>query len=251
MAKNFKNYFSSQSTDYSLFRPSYPEAMIKWLVDQSRAYDLAWDGATGSGQTARQLAPYFKQVIATDASQSQIDNATPCEGVEYRVMRSESSGLQTGTVDLITIAQAAHWFDMKAFNEEAARILKPGGFIALWCYELMEIDAEIDELVQHLYSQVLGRDYWPPERQLVEEGYQSLLFPFDEVSPPRFDMKLNWSFDHLIGYLGTWSAVQRYKDEKGEDPVGLIAKDLQRAWKKQQPVKSIRWPVSMRAGSWS
>ena len=248
MSEEFKDWFSARSIDYSAFRPDYPHAMIKWLVDQSPRRDLAFDGATGSGQTARALAPFFKRVVASDASSSQIDNAAPCEGVEYRVARCEASGLDDHSVDLLTIAQAAHWLDMEAFNKEVARVMKKEGIVAIWCYQLLRTNTGIDALIDELFADILGDKYWPPERALVEQGYQSLAFPFEEVTAPNFDMCASWSLDHLIGYLGTWSAVQRYKDDRGEDPVARIGSRLQAAWEKGDPVKQMSWPVSMRAG---
>ncbi len=251
MTDEFKNYFSAQSSSYSVYRPHYPPELINWLVAQSRAQDLAFDVATGSGQTAHMLADRFARVIASDASKAQIDNAVPCKGVEYRVERAEQSGLADGSVDLLTVAQAAHWFDMEAFNKEAARILKPEGFIAIWCYGLMEITPQIDQLVWTLYEDILGDDYWAPERKIVESGYKTLPFPFPEVTPPSFKMVQNWSLEHLLGYLGTWSAVQNYKQEKGIDPVSLVSSELRQVWNSGEAVKLVHWPVGMRAGRWS
>ncbi|HJT44865.1 MAG TPA: class I SAM-dependent methyltransferase, partial [Chthoniobacterales bacterium] len=118
----FKDHFSKQAADYAKFRPRYPRAMFEYLGTLAPTRDLAWDCATGNGQAAVELASIFQGVIATDASATQIANAEPHENVEYRVASAEESGLESSSIDLIMVAQALHWFDLKKFHAEARRI---------------------------------------------------------------------------------------------------------------------------------
>ena len=68
--------------------------------------------------------------LATDASADQIAQARPLDRVHYRVAVAEASGLGAGSVDLVPVAQAAHWFRLPAFHAEARWVLTPGGAVA-------------------------------------------------------------------------------------------------------------------------
>lgn len=165
----------------------------------------------------------------------------------YGVALAEESGLQTGTVDLVTVAQALHWFDLPRFYAEVRRVLVPGGVIAVWSYQLASVDARVDRVIRHLHGDVVGA-YWPPERALVERGYASLFFPFEEISPPPLLMEETWDLAQLVGYLGTWSAVARYREKTRGDPIEQVRPDLERAWGDPEGHRVVRWPLSLRAG---
>jgi SAM-dependent methyltransferase len=186
-------------------------------------------------------------VIATDASEKQIAHAPRRSGMTYRVVLAEDSGLETETVDLITVAQALHWLDLPRFYAEVSRVLVPGGVIGVWSYQLASVDAKVDRVIHHLYADVVGAD-WPPERALVERGYAGLPFPFAEISPPAFLMEETWDLTQLAGYLGTWSAVQRYRERTRGDPIERVLPDLERAWGDSEGTRVIRWPLRLRAG---
>jgi SAM-dependent methyltransferase len=243
---NFKDHFSKQSADYAIFRPRCPQELFTYLASVAPTRGLAWDCGTGNGQAAVGLASVFDRVIATDASEKQIANAEPHEHVEYRVAPAENSGIQSGTIDLIMVAQALHWFDLDRFYAEARRVLEPGGVLAASAYNLLHIDPAIDEVVNRYYYEVVG-PFWPPERKLVEQ-FADLPFPFREIDPPKFEMTAHWNLDHLLGYLRTWSSTQRFTATKGTDPLDQITDDLRRAWGKPQQTRSVSWPLVVRIG---
>lgn len=248
MNGNFKDHFSAHSDSYSQYRPDYPPTLFEYLASLYPSHHIAWDCATGSGQAARQLAGHFERVIATDASRNQILAATPCDRVEFRVAPAEHSGLADASVDLVTVAQALHWFDLNAFYSEAKRVLKPGGVLAVWSYNLLKIDPAIDAVIEQLYHQIL-QGYWPAERVQVEQGYADLPFPFTHPSSlPNFAMTANWDLPHLLGYLGTWSAVQRMRRATGEEPLDQIYPQLARQWGEPSRSRKVRWPLSIRVG---
>ncbi|MCG8433115.1 MAG: class I SAM-dependent methyltransferase, partial [Gammaproteobacteria bacterium] len=193
MGGEFKDHFSGHARDYALYRPDYPGALYQFLLEETSGNACAWDCGTGNGQVACALQPHFKKVIATDASIEQISAASRKDGIEYRVCLAESSGIKESSVDLITVAQALHWFDFDAFYSEAKRVLKPSGVIAVWTYGLHQISNDVDPISERFYKDIVG-EFWPPERRFVEEGYSSIPFPFDELSVPGFEMSVNWDF---------------------------------------------------------
>lgn len=248
MQNSFKDLFSSDPAGYSRYRPGYPPALFAYLASLTGNHEHAWDCATGSGQAARRLAAHYSRVSATDASGSQIAAALPLHNVEYRVAAAEQSGLADASVDLVTVAQALHWFDLDEFYKEVKRVLKPGGVLAVWSYNLLKIDPTIDPIIDRLYHDTL-RGYWPAERQRVERGYAGLPFPFaPPPSLPPFAMTASWDLRHLLGYLGTWSAVQGMQQETGENPLERVYPELLQAWGNPDRPRPVAWPLSIRIG---
>jgi len=243
----FRDHFSSASPAYAAFRPTYPAELFRMLAERAPGRRLAWDCATGSGQAALGLAGQFKRVVATDASRAQVASATPHPAVAYRVAPAEASGLADGTVDLVTAAQALHWFDIPGFFAEARRVLVPRGAIAVWCYGLMTISPEVDREVARFYSETVG-PYWPTERALVEAGYRTIDFPFEEFPVPEMAIEAQFDLRRLAGYLGTWSATLRFREDQGADPVGPLIDSLRSLWGPSEQGRAVRWPLSIRAG---
>jgi ubiquinone/menaquinone biosynthesis C-methylase UbiE len=243
----FKDHFSRQAADYAKFRPRYPSELFEYLGTVAQSRTLAWDCATGNGQAAVELAEVFDRVIATDASEKQIANAQPHARVEYRVAPAENSGLQSETVDLIMVAQALHWFDLHLFYAEARRVLKPDGVLAASAYNLLKSEPAIEEVVNRYYYQVVG-PFWPPERELVEK-FEKLPFPFPEIKTPSFEMVAQWNLEHLVGFLRSWSATQRFIAAIGRNPLEEIADELRDAWGDARQTRRVIWPVTLRVGS--
>ncbi|HET7234786.1 MAG TPA: class I SAM-dependent methyltransferase [Longimicrobium sp.] len=239
----FKDHFSTQSDAYARFRPTYPPGLFDWLAEISPARDRAWDCATGNGQAAVELARHFAQVIATDASEKQIRNAFAHPRVRYHVAPAEEPAIDAESVDLVTVAQAIHWFNMPRFHQQVDHVLKPGGILAVWAYGLFRSTPAIDEIVLRLYRDIVGA-YWPPDRGMIERGYVEVNLPFEPVDPPPFEMRLDWSADDLIGYIGTWSSVQGFKNHRGYDPVDHVRGELVAAW--GGGVRTARWQLILK-----
>ena len=242
----FKDHFSAHAADYAKFRPRYPKELFRWLASAAPGTELAWDCATGNGQAAVELADVFERVIATDASESQVRNAEAHRRVEYRVAPAEGSGLVSNTLDLVTVAQALHWFDLERFYAEVRRVLKPHGLLAAWAYKLTKIDPTIDAVVDQYYSDIVGA-YWPAERVLVEK-FEELSFPFPEIATPPFEMVAQWNAEHLVGYLRTWSATQRFVAANQRDPLKDIEGNLRSAWGNAEQLRPVSWPLVVRVG---
>ncbi len=244
---NFKNYFSTQAAYYAKYRPTYPRPLFEYLHSVAPQHTQAWDCATGNGQAARGLAPFFKHVIATDESDAQIANATKHENITYRVADAANTNIPDCSIDLVTVAQALHWFELKKFYEEVRRVSRPGGIIAVWSYNLLNISPDLDQMILRYYSDVVGT-YWPPERIMIEDGYRSLFFPFTELNAPTLAMKAEWSLDELLGYLRSWSATQRFIEASGIDPLINFAEELRKAWDAPEEKKLLTWSLSIRVG---
>jgi ubiquinone/menaquinone biosynthesis C-methylase UbiE len=243
----FKDYFSAQSEVYVKSRPHYPDELFKFLASLVPVHNLAWDCATGNGQAAIALANYFNKVIATDGSEQQIKNAVPHEKVKYAVALADNSGIESGTVDLVTIASALHWMDFELFYKEVNRVLKPGGVFAGWAYYKSYIDEAIDPLVKYLVKDILG-EYWPPERAYITKYYNTIPFPFKKIEIPSFETSVIANFDFLIGYFQSWSSTQQYIKINQKDPVDLIRKDLENAWGNLSSTKKITWDIILKVG---
>ena len=248
MPKSFTDHFAAVSTNYADFRPRYPAALFDWLADIAPARALAWDCAAGSGQASPDLAERFEQVVATDASRAQIEAVAPHPRVTYRVAPAQASGLKDRSVDLVTVAQALHWFDLNAFYTEVERVSKPDAVLAVWTYGLHRVDnGAIDTAIRHFYTETVG-PYWPPERTHVETGYRDLPFPFTELTAPTFAMTAEWSLPQLLGYLRSWSATGRFIREHSTDPVLALGERLAPIWGNAELRRIITWPLSLRVG---
>jgi ubiquinone/menaquinone biosynthesis C-methylase UbiE len=244
----FKDHFSRLAAQYAQFRPRYPGALFDFLLKTSPARKRAWDCACGSGQATLDLAERYESVIATDASAQQIAAATAHPRVTYAVAHAEESGLETNSVDLVTVAQSLHWFDRPQFYAEVQRVLHPNGVLAVWTYGMPRLnDVNLDRILQTYYRDTVG-DYWPPERRYVDDGYRSLEFPFTEIPGPSLSMRENWTRQQFLGYLRSWSATARYVDARGDDPVVPVSEQLAPIWGDPQRARAVSWPLSLRLG---
>ena len=243
----FKDHFSGHAGIYREARPTYPDALFDWLAAQAPARALAWDAGCGNGQASVALAARWARVHATDPSATQIASAEARPNIDYRVEPAEQCSLADASADLVTVAQALHWFDLARFHAEVRRVLKPAGVFAAWTYADCRVDSAIDAVKDRLYIDLTG-PYWPGERVHVESGYHDLPFPFEELAAPPFAMCMQWDAAQFLAYLRSWSASQRYLKDKGEDPVALVEADLRAAWGDASIARTVRWQFHLRAG---
>jgi SAM-dependent methyltransferase len=247
MLCSFEDKFSSHAEIYARYRPTYPAALFERLADAAPGRELAWDCGTGNGQSAIALAPYFNRVIATDGSERQIAHARRHQRVHYRVALSEASGIPENSLDLITVSQALHWFDLHRFYDETKRVLKPKGVIAAWCYDSTIIDPAIDRLLDR-YARTTLEQFWSPGARLTHDHYRGIPFPFTELTFPSFTAETCWHLSDLIGYLTSWSATQQFVRINGYSAVDELKHELYPVWGDPSSPRRIQWPLYLRVG---
>jgi len=241
------NHFAPVAAAYAQFRPRYPAPLYEWLAGIAPGTGRAWDCACGSGQASVDLATRFARVDATDASAEQLAQAPADPRVHYGVASAESSGFDGATFDLVTVAQALHWFDCPRFYAEAKRVLKPDGVLAAWSYGICSIEpCDGNDALQDFYTNVVG-PYWPAERHHVDEAYRGLVFPEPRLPAPPFALQAAWTLGELAGYVRSWSATARYTAVNGEDPVPGLESTLLRVWGDPAVRHTVRWPLTVLA----
>ncbi|WP_299533002.1 class I SAM-dependent methyltransferase [Ulvibacterium sp.] len=245
--KRPKDKFSKQSEAYKKFRPTYPHALYSEILKWVQNRDTCWDCGTGSGQVASELSPYFRTVFATDISQKQLQNAGNRDNVIFKVERSENTSFADNQFDLITVAQAIHWFDMAAFHKEVRRVAKNGCVLAVWGYGLLRISPAVDRLMDYFYKEVIG-PYWDKERKHIDASYKTIDLDFKPITiATDFAITVTWDFEHLEGYLNTWSSVQNYRDRNdGKNPVNAFMDSVRSVWDETEQ-RNVNFPIFIRA----
>jgi len=242
-----KDLFSKQSDLYARYRPGYPKELYDHILSFVKEKSIAWDCATGNGQAAVVLADHFKKVIATDISAAQIDRAIKKENIEYSVCPAESTPFADNTFDLVTVAQAYHWINWKEFKKEVTRVCKPGAIIAIWVYfRNMPGDKKIDDAIFNFYENVT-RPYWDEARKYVEELYETVEFDYELLSVKQFETTLNWQREEMIGYISSWSAIQKYIKVNGRSPIPIIEEEINKLWPEGE-VKKVSFPIYFKLG---
>lgn len=247
-AKVPHNWFDHGGDAYARFRPDYPAAVTRFLAAASLGRACAVDVGCGTGQLTVQLARHFAAVIGVDPSADQLAHAAAHPRVCYVRARAEKLPLPDGCADLVSVAQAAHWFDLPCFYAEARRIGRQGAVVALASYGVPRFEsAELDERFGRFYRREIG-PWWPPQRRRVDSGYADLPFPFVALPAPDFSITSNWGVDDLLGYLSTWSATRHAVQAGRRDVLRHFASDLSRLWGSTRARRRLTWPVSLRLG---
>jgi SAM-dependent methyltransferase len=243
----FLDLFSEVSERYAAIRPHYPDALFARLAVLTPAKERAWDCATGNGQAALGLARWFERVDATDASAKQLEHATAHPRIRYTVATAEASLLPDASVDIVTVAQALHWLDRPSFFAEAKRVLKPGGLIAVFGYTWFYISQEIDALVnEHLLQP--AAPYWLPYNQLLWDGYRTVEFPFEELTPPRLAIYVRWNLEQVLAYYLTSSGPRAAIRALGNAFLLRAQALLRDAWGDPDQPRQVVMPLGVRIG---
>jgi len=247
-----KDLFSNHAGEYAKYRPLYPDNLYEYIFQFVKQFGSAWDCGTGNGQVARVLANHFRQVYATDLSEAQLKQAPHLPNIHYRAETGEQCSAPSSSFDLITVAQAVHWFEFEKFYAQVNRVLKPEGIIAVWVYENIQVEPWIDDQIQYLYKVVLDK-YWDPERRYIEEKLNTIPFPFQSWEVPDFWMEAIWNREQLAGYINSWSAWAHYhRNHPGHktndcSPFDQFREELFSHWPDQE-VKKVSFPLYLKIG---
>lgn len=195
---------------YASSRPQYPADLFAWIATQCECRETAWDCATGNGQAAVGLAPYFERVEATDISAEQIGLGFPAANVSYSVQAAEETTFPAASFGLVAVAQALHWFDFGRFWPEVRRTAKPNAFFCAWGYAWFECSQDLESSLFAPMREVL-EPYWATESAIIWRGYRTedIQFPFRRVETPSFAIELDWDIRAIIRHVQTWSAYKR------------------------------------------
>jgi len=242
-----ENHFDRGGQAYARFRPEYPRALADWLAGVAPDRAAALDVGCGNGQLTRLLAPHFRQVTGIDPSADQIAHAAQVDGIDYRCAPAERMPMSDASVSLVTAAQAAHWFDLPAFYREVRRVGRPGAVLALVSYGVLTLEPALAERFAVFYRDEIG-PYWPPERTLVDSGYATIDFPFEEIAAPALEIRLDWRLPEFLGYVGTWSAVRKAREAGQDALLARFADDIGTLWGDPGMARAIVWPIAMRVG---
>ena len=247
--------FSGHADLYAQYRIDYPSELYDFVLSFTQNRQTAWDCATGNGQVASALAEFFEQVEATDISETQLILAVKKPTINYQISSAEQTPFADQTFDLITVAQALHWFDVSAFHQEVRRVARPGAVIAEWGYGLVQLGQSSpdpsrsgpnpDSIMLDFYRNRIG-PYWDPQRKYIDNAYATLPFPFADAQRAEFTVRRTWSLDRFLNYLRTWSAVRQYIHENEEDPISGLGVELAPVWGDGE--REVRFPVFLRVG---
>ena len=186
--------------------------------------------------------------MATDSSEKQLLLATPRENINYQVSKAEQTVFAANSFDLISIAQAYHWFHFEDFKKEATRVAKPNAIIAAWCYNIpASNNAIINTLITHFYTRIVG-PYWDAERKYIDQSYRTIPFDFEELPAKEFSIEVTWNRDDLIGYFNSWSSVQHFIKANQYNPVTEMATQLNAAWPSGENELPFSFPIFLRIG---
>lgn len=238
------DHFSPLADAYARGRLSYPNELFDFLRGFAPAHDLAWDCATGSGQAVPPLAERFRKVVATDISDELLRRAPRLANVTYAAATAESAPLPDHAVDLATVAQALHWFDLENFWPEVRRVLKPQGVFAFWGYTWPQVAPDVDALLDELLITLAV--YWPRRTTLLHDRYAAVVPPFTAIETPEFEVTMSWDREDYLAHLESWSAVRYFRERTRIDPLPPVAQCLQALWSAAER-RPVRWPLVVKA----
>ena len=162
------------------------------------------------------------------------------------VAPAENSGLESHSINLITVATAIHWFNLSKFYNEARRILKPGGTLAIWNYAKSKASDDVDKVLDHYIRDIIG-SYAAPDFWRGVNSETEIDFPFDRIKTPEFKIRQNWSFRDYANYIMTWSPTQNYIKKNNSNPIEQIFDDFRNAWGDENEKKEVTWNLTLKA----
>ncbi|KAM4560289.1 putative methyltransferase [Odontesthes bonariensis] len=219
-----------------------PHEVISIIMDYMekrtpKPFKLAVDVGCGSGQGTTFLAPYFTKVAGTDISPAQLEaasaNSNPLN-VSYRQCPAEELPFASGEVDLVTAMTAAHWFDRQRFLQEADRVLRPGGCLALLSYSMTmtleygDASDALNDICKEFYAALLpfrSAYLGPSSVNLYLDMFNSCSYP-DKEWNESLQVRRTVPLSGYIGMVETFSSYQKLK-QKDPAEAERLSNDIQ------------------------
>lgn len=234
--------YSVNAELYQKVRPTYPPDLFEFACDLCAEKKLAWDCATGNGQAAIALSPYFKKIIATDVSREQMEEAPQTPNIEYLIGDEQLPDLITGSVDLVTVATAIHWLDNDKFFKEADRVLKPNGVLAIWGYRGVDVNKELSPFINWLMETHL-QSLSPDNLKIAYNGYEAVQFPYKQIIAPEFSVQREWNMEEFANYLLSFYGALQYYSRNKKSLYPLFKDQLKEAWGDPDKKRIMTWEL--------
>ena len=219
---DFARSFDRAAAEYERGRPGYAEAALDELGLPSDAHVL--DLAAGTGKLTRQLVPRFERVVAVeplDGMRAVLEEVVP--DAEALRGTAEDIPLADGEVDAVFVGEAFHWFAGPVALAELARVLRPGGTLALLFNTHDDFEPPLPAEFWEAYE---ARALTKPSAQTIGSGIWREPFPgpFEPLREARFPNPLTLDRDGLLAHIASWSSVAALPDEEGD----ALVEDLRR-----------------------
>ncbi|XP_076436873.1 putative methyltransferase DDB_G0268948 [Babylonia areolata] len=245
---------------YVKYRPTYGSDVSQTIINfcqenPSAKFSLAIDIGCGSGQSTIPLTHHFRKVVGLDVSDAQISKApSHIPNLSFQVGPAEDlCFVDSGSVDLVTVATALHWIDLQRFYPEVERVLRPGGVLAAYCYGVACPDEPLARDIVVWFCNDLLSPYWSERVKHVFQHYRSISLPFPGWRRnDSLKIEKCWSVEELVGFLSSMSAYQKYISH---NPSSCAMADLKRRLKAiyqdgkgEEKRMRVTWPVFMLMG---
>lgn len=221
--------FDAWAGDYDRFRPGYPDELFDTVVARLTLPRIPHvvDLGAGTGRASLAMASRGWRVTAVEPGRSMLDvlrGRAANEGLLISTVQAsaEETGLDPTSADLVTAAQAFHWFDQQRALSEVARILKPGGGLALfWNVRDAERSPFLADYRQVLHRYVGHSDGGRYEASMPEEATRRLLeshgSAFLDVRLDVLHHEVQMTGEQFIGMVFTASYVRVNKTPEEQD----------------------------------
>ncbi len=237
--------FSYQAGVDASNHPRYPEELFSYLAGLSTTTHRAYVYEIGNNQAATYLASRFDEVISADMNQVKKPNAPSKNNLSYICSTAAKIPLVEKTVDLLTVSQAWHWIEAKQLEQEAYRVLRPGGLLAVWGFNLPRIDEPISKLIHHYYNHEL-KDHWPDERKNHEQAYADFPTRLALLPTPAFAMHQPLTTSQLLNYILRWSATQELIAAGKKAVYDKLYQEVFKLLGSADKLLNISWPLTLK-----
>lgn len=239
------DHFTHQSIASATNHPRYPEELFDYLAGLSTTTHRAFAFDVRNDQAAHCLASRFDEVIAADPNHSKRSKTYSTGCLHYLCSAAGEIPLTEKSIDLITVSQAWHWLEANILEQEARRVLRPGGLLAVWGFNLLRVDEPISALVNRFYFHEL-KDYWPDNRKSHVQPYAEFPIHLTPLPTPVFAMHQSWTATQLLEYVLSWATTQKLISAGKQAVYDNFFQDVMEKLGGDDKLLSISWPLNLK-----